>query len=56
MGDIDRTIAAALRAVPEGVEFVTLNGGRAVVTAAREGRGDRNRPLVLSLTFSLEPR
>lgn len=51
MGDIDRTIAAALRAVPEGVEFVTLNGGRAVVTAAREGRGDRNRPLVLSLTF-----
>lgn len=51
MGDIDRTIAAALRAVPEGVEFVTLNGGMAAVAAAREGRGGRDRPLVLSLTF-----
>ena len=51
MGDIDRTIAAALRAVPEGVEFVTLNGGKATVAAAREGRGERGRPLILSLTF-----
>ena len=51
MGDIDRTIAAALRAVPEGVEFVTLNGGRATVAAALQGRGERGRPLVLSLTF-----
>jgi len=51
MGDIDRTIAAALRAVPEGVEFVTINGGKATVAAAKEGRGERNRPLILSLTF-----
>lgn len=51
MGDIDRTIAAALRAVPEGVEFVTINGGKATVAAAKEGRGERGRPLVLSLTF-----
>lgn len=51
MGDIDRTIAAALRAVPEGVEFVTLNGGMAAVTAAREGRGGSARPLILSLTL-----
>ncbi len=51
MGDIDRTIAAALRAVPEGVEFVTINGGKATVAAAREGRGERDRPLILSLTF-----
>ncbi len=51
MGDIDRTIAAALRAVPEGVEFVTINGGKATVTAAKEGRGERDRPLILSLTF-----
>lgn len=51
MGDIDRTIAAALRAVPEGVEFVTINGGRATVAAAKEGRGERDRPLILSLTF-----
>lgn len=51
MGDIDRTIAAALRAVPEGVEFVTINGGKATVAAAREGRGRRGRPLILSLTF-----
>ena len=51
MGDIDRTIAAALRAVPEGVEFVTLNGGAATVAAALRGRGERGRPLVLSLTF-----
>lgn len=51
MGDIDRTIAAALRAVPEGVEFVTLNGGKATVAAAREGRGGNDRPLILSLTF-----
>lgn len=51
MGDIDRTIAAALRAVPEGVEFVTINGGRATVVAAKEGRGERDRPLILSLTF-----
>ncbi len=51
MGDIDRTIAAAFRAVPEGVEFVTINGGKATVAAAKEGRGERNRPLILSLTF-----
>lgn len=51
MGDIDRTIAAALQAVPEGVEFVTINGGRATVAAAKEGRGERDRPLILSLTF-----
>lgn len=51
MGDIDRTIAAALRAVPEGVEFVTINGGKATVAAAKEGRGERTRPLILSLTF-----
>ncbi len=51
MGDIDRTIAAALQAVPQGVEFVTINGGKATVAAAREGRGKRDRPLVLSLTF-----
>ena len=51
MGDIDRTIAAALRAVPDGVEFVTINGGQAMVAAAKEGRGERNRPLILSLTF-----
>ena len=51
MGDIDRTIAAALRAVPEGVEFVTINGGKATVAAAKEGRGERDRPLILSLTF-----
>lgn len=51
MGDIDRTIAAALRAVPEGVEFITINGGKATVAAAKQGRGKRNRPLVLSLTF-----
>lgn len=51
MGDIDRTVAAALRAVPEGVEFVTLNGGKATVAAAREGRGGNDRPLILSLTF-----
>ncbi len=51
MGDIDRTIAAALRAVPEGVEFVTINGGKATVAAAKDGRGGRNRPLILSLTF-----
>lgn len=51
MGDIDRTIAAALRAVPEGVEFVTINGGKATVAAAKEGRGGRDRPLILSLTF-----
>lgn len=51
MGDIDRTIAAALRAVPEGVEFVTINGGKATVAAATAGRGERDRPLILSLTF-----
>ena len=51
MGDIDRTIAAALRAVPEGVEFVTINGGKATVVAAKAGRGERDRPLILSLTF-----
>ena len=51
MGDIDRTIAAALRAVPEGVEFVTINGGKATVTAAKEGCGERDRPFILSLTF-----
>ncbi len=51
MGDIDRTITAALRAVPEGVEFVTINGGKATVAAAKEGRGERDRPLILSLTF-----
>ena len=51
MGDIDRTVAAALRAVPEGVEFVTINGGKATVAAAKEGRGERERPLILSLTF-----
>ena len=51
MGDIDRTIAAALRTVPEGVEFVTINGGKATVAAAKEGRGERDRPLILSLTF-----
>lgn len=51
MGDIDRTIASALRAVPEGVEFVTINGGKATVVAAKEGRGERDRPFILSLTF-----
>ena len=51
MGDIDRTIAAALRAVPEGVEFVTINGGKATVAAAKAGRGERDRPFILSLTF-----
>lgn len=51
MGDIDRTIEAALRAVPEGVEFVTINGGKATVAAAKAGRGERDRPLILSLTF-----
>ena len=51
MGDIDRTIVAALRAVPEGVEFVTINGGKATVAAAKAGRGERDRPLILSLTF-----
>ena len=51
MGDIDRTIAAALQAVPEGVEFITINGGKATVAAAKEGRGERDRPLILSLTF-----
>ena len=51
MGDIDRTIEAALQAVPEGVEFVTINGGKATVAAAKAGRGERDRPLILSLTF-----
>lgn len=51
MGDIDRTIEAALRAVPDGVEFVTINGGKATVEAAGRGRGARNKPLILSLTF-----
>lgn len=51
MGDIDRTIEAAVRAVPDGVEFVTINGGKATVGAAVRGRGKRSRPLILSLTF-----
>ncbi len=51
MGDINRTISAALGAVPNGVEMVTVNGGASTVAAAKQGRGGRTRPLILSLTF-----
>ena len=51
MGDIDRTISAALKAVPQGVEMVTINGGATTVAAAKQGRGKKTRPLILSLTF-----
>ena len=54
INDIDRTVRAALANMPNEfagrLELLTLHGSRSTVTAARQGRGDNDRPYLLMLT------
>ncbi|MDE0411865.1 MAG: orotidine-5'-phosphate decarboxylase [Gammaproteobacteria bacterium] len=54
IGDIENTVRAALGNMPDHfagqLEMLTLQGGRATVQAAIEGRGARSRPRLLMLT------
>lgn len=54
INDIDRTVEAALANMPNEfagrLELLTIHGGSATVTAARQGRGDNGKPYLLMLT------
>ena len=54
INDIDRTVQAALANMPNEfagrLELLTIHGGSSTVTAAKQGRGDNNRPYLLMLT------
>ena len=54
INDIDRTVEAALANMPNEfagrLELLTIHGGSATVAAARQGRGDNNKPRLLMLT------
>ena len=54
INDIDRTVEAALANMPNEfagrLELLTIHGGSSTVTAAKQGRGDNNRPYLLMLT------
>ena len=54
INDIDRTVQAALANMPNEfagrLELLTIHGGSSTVTAAKQGRGDNDRPYLLMLT------
>lgn len=54
INDIDRTVEAALANMPNEfagrLELLTIHGGSATVAAARQGRGDNDKPCLLMLT------
>ena len=54
INDIDRTVQAALANMPNEfagrLELLTIHGGSSTVMAAKQGRGDNNRPYLLMLT------
>lgn len=54
INDIDRTVEAALANMPNEfagrLELLTIHGGSATVAAARQGRGDNDKPYLLMLT------
>jgi orotidine-5'-phosphate decarboxylase len=51
MHDIDETISATVRNITRygNVEFLTLHGNGATTQAAKEGRGDKRKPRLLSI-------
>ena len=52
MNDVEETIRLAVANIAAaGVEFLTIHGNGATARAAREGRGERKTPKVLSLTL-----
>ena len=54
INDIDRTVQAALANMPNEfagrLELLTIHGGSSTVAAARQGRGDNDKPCLLMLT------
>ena len=54
INDIDRTVQAALANMPNEfagrLELLTIHGGSSTVTAAKQGRGDNEKPYLLMLT------
>ncbi len=54
INDIDRTVEAALANMPNEfsgrLELLTIHGGSSTVTAAKQGRGDNDKPYLLMLT------
>ena len=54
INDIDRTVEAALANMPNEfagrLELLTIHGGSSTVAAARQGRGDNDKPYLLMLT------
>ncbi len=50
LNDIDATVRAAVANMPPGPELLTIHGGGRSVAAARAGRGDADRPLILTVT------
>ncbi|MDE0157875.1 MAG: orotidine-5'-phosphate decarboxylase [Gammaproteobacteria bacterium] len=54
INDIDRTVEAALANMPNEfagrLELLTIHGGSSTVAAARQGRGDNDKPHLLMLT------
>ena len=54
INDIDRTVEAALANMPNEfagrLELLTIHGGSATVAAARQGRGNNDKPHLLMLT------
>ena len=54
INDIDRTVQAALANMPNEfagrLELLTIHGGSSTVTAAKQGRGDNDKPYLLMLT------
>ena len=54
INDIDRTVQAALANMPNEfagrLELLTIHGGSSTVTAAKQGRGDNDKPCLLMLT------
>ena len=54
INDIGRTVEAALANMPNEfagrLELLTIHGGSSTVAAARQGRGDNNKPCLLMLT------
>ena len=52
MDDVEETIRRAVANIAAtGVEFLTIHGSGATVRAAREGRGGRKEPKLLSVTL-----
>ena len=55
INDIDRTVEAALANMPNEfagrLELLTIHGGSSTVAAAKQGRGDNDKPYLLMLTL-----